>query len=326
MYPIKFIPDYKDRVWGGSKLQTVLNKEIPNDHTGESWEVACHNHGQSIVENGDFKGLTLYELLSAHGEQIIGKPFGPEDKFPLLIKFIDAKSKLSVQVHPDDAYAKIYENGELGKSEAWYILQADPGSKLIAGLKDGVTKEQFTECIENNTLEEVLHEVEVTQGDVLNIPAGLIHAIGDGILLAEVQQNSDTTYRVYDWGRVGLDGNPRELHVKQSLEVIDFEQKHSKDLVTPEVEAKEHYTLKTFVKSPYFVLQELVVKGDLDVTQNHDFDILMCVEGVGSVTAGEFSVPVAKGDSLLMPASVEAYRIKPETENLIFVKTFVEEV
>ncbi len=326
MYPIKFSPDYKDRVWGGNKLQTVLNKEIPNNHTGESWEIACHNHGQSIVENGDYKGLTLYELLSAHGEEIIGKAFGPEDKFPLLIKFIDAKSKLSVQVHPDDAYAKIYENGELGKSEAWYILQADPGSKLIAGLKDGVSKEQFTDCIHNNTLEDVLHEVEVTQGDVLNIPAGLIHAIGDGILLAEVQQNSDTTYRVYDWGRFGLDGKPRELHVKQSLEVIDFEQKHSKELVKPETTRGENYTLKTFVRSPYFILQELVVEGPFDGIQEHDFEILMCVEGEGSVTAGDFTVPVCKGETLLLPAGVDAYRIKPVTENVVFVKTFVEEV
>lgn len=325
MYPIKFIPDYKDRVWGGSKLQTVLHKEIPNDHTGESWEIACHSHGQSVVENGEYKGLTLYELLSAHGESVIGKPFGPEDKFPLLIKFIDAKSKLSVQVHPDDAYAKVYENGELGKSEAWYILQADPGSKLIAGLKDGVTKEQFNKAVQNNTLEDILHEIEVSKGDVLNIPAGLIHAIGEGILLAEVQQNSDTTYRVYDWGRVGLDGNPRELHVKQSLEVIDFEQKHSKELVEPDIEQGEHYTLKTFVRSPYFILQELVVNGDYDAAQNHDFEILMCVEGEGSITAGEFTVPVNEGDTLLIPHSVESYRVKAASETLAFVKTFVEE-
>lgn len=228
---IFFEADYKERVWGGTSLRDRLNKKIPYDHTGESWEVACHDNGDSIIRNGVLQGLTLKEALQVHAKEITGQDMKADEKFPLLIKFIDAKDKLSVQVHPEDAYAMINENGELGKSEAWYILDAKPGAKLIAGLKDKVSKEDFIEALEKKgELEHVLNEVEVHTGDVINIPAGFVHAIEDGILLAEIQQNSDTTYRVYDWNRVGLDGKSRELHVDKSLDVIDFEGKHAKEI------------------------------------------------------------------------------------------------
>jgi mannose-6-phosphate isomerase len=323
MEPIFFNPDFKERVWGGEKLATVLNKSIPFKHTGESWEVACHKNGQSIVRLGQYTGLTLEELLIQEGETILGKPFVQGDKFPLLIKFIDAKEKLSVQVHPDDAYAWEHENGEYGKSEAWYVLQADPSSKLIAGLKSGVSKEEFTEKLNTNQLEEVLNEIEVKVGDVLDIPAGLIHAIGDGILLAEVQQNSDTTYRVYDWGRVGLDGKPRDLHIQSSIDVIDFTGKHSTELAKPLIRKSDGYTIKEFVRNPYFILDEIEVQ-DMFKSEGRGnyFEIFMCVDGAMHLTYMDGKLPVVKGDVFIIPAKLQDYYLKGHGK---LVRTYIEE-
>lgn len=325
MYPILFQPDYKERVWGGKKLESVFGKPIPYEHTGESWEIACHDNGQSVVMNGDMAGKTLEEALIADGENLIGKPFVKGDKFPLLIKFIDAKDKLSVQVHPEDDYASVNENGELGKSEAWYILQANEGAKLVAGLKDGVSREMFREKLEKNELEDVLNEVEVKAGDVLDIPAGLIHAIGDGIMLAEIQQNSDTTYRVYDWGRVGLDGNPRELHVDKSLDVIDFEQRHSKELVHAKVTEGDGFTLKEFVRNKYFVLEQLTVRDQYKGNQETSFEIYMTVGGEGVVTYGEESIDVANGQCFIIPYGMKDYTLSPKGGEVVFVKGFIDE-
>jgi len=326
MYPIIFTPDYKERVWGGHKLKTVLGKEIPFEHTGESWEIACHENGQSVVKNGKYKGLTMEQLLEKHGENIIGRHFEKGDKFPLLIKFIDAKDKLSVQVHPEDDYAFTNENGELGKSEAWYILQANEGSKLVAGVKDGVTKELFEEKLKNNQLEEVLNEVEVKAGDVLDIPAGLLHAIGDGILLAEIQQNSDTTYRVYDWGRVGLDGKPRELHIEKSLDVIDFDQKHCKELVLGTKATYEGFSITEFVRNRYFVLQELFIESFYSQEKLvADFEIYMCVKGDAIIEYNGTSLLVSYGESLIIPSSMTEYKIVPKNKNVTFVKGFIDE-
>jgi len=326
MYPIIFTPDYKERVWGGQKLKTVLGKEIPYKHTGESWEIACHENGQSVVKNGKYKGLTMEQLLEKQGESIIGKLFVKGDKFPLLIKFIDAKDKLSVQVHPEDDYAFKNENGELGKSEAWYILQANEGSKLVAGIKDGVTKELFKEKLATNQLEEILNEVEVKAGDVLDIPAGLLHAIGDGILLAEIQQNSDTTYRVYDWGRVGLDGNPRELHVQKSIDVIDFDQKHSKELVKGVKASFEGFSVTEFIRNKYFVLQEVSI--DTEYSQEKlaaSFEIYMCVKGDAIIEYNGESLDIVFGESLIIPSSLTNYKIVPKNRSVTFVKGFIDE-
>lgn len=327
MKAIFFEPDYQERVWGGRKLATVLKKAIPYEHTGESWEIACHANGQSIVRDGEFKGLSFRELLQREGDRIIGRSFHEGDQFPLLIKFIDAMEKLSVQVHPEDAYAKIHENGELGKSECWYIIEADPGAKLVAGLKEGVTKEIFEAKLKENCLEEVLHEVEVKAGDVLDIPAGLIHAIGDGILLAEVQQNSDTTYRVYDWGRVGLDGRPRDLHIRQSLEVSDFDQRHSKELVQGKKSFLGRNQITHFIKNSYFTLKELRLEEQLEVKgKEAKFEIFICVAGMGQIQYedGE-SHDIVPGDSFLLPYEREDYRLLPSGGSLVLLKTFVEE-
>lgn len=324
MEPLLFLADYKDRVWGGEKLRTIFGKEIPNAFTGESWEVASHENGSSVVMNGVNKGKTLTQVIHENPEGIVGPGFQASDKFPLLIKFIDAKDRLSVQVHPEDAYAMLHENGELGKSEAWYILEADPGAKLIAGLVDGITKEQFTQALENNQLESVLNEIPVKKGDVVDIPAGFIHAIEEGILLAEVQQNSDTTYRVYDWNRVGLDGVARDLHVKQSLDVIDFEGKFPKELVKGIKVAKEGYEQTTYVINRYFALEEVqVTTAYIEKNKPNHFEIFMCLEGDFTLQWQSEQLPIQKGQSFMIPAGMKAFELIGQG---LLVKTFVPDV
>lgn len=320
LYPLFFEPDYKERVWGGTSLQDKLNKKIPNEHTGESWEVACHDNGDSIIRNGVYSGKTLKEILKSHGKDLIGYEMSGDDKFPLLIKFIDAKDKLSVQVHPEDDYAMRVENGELGKSEAWYILDAKPGAKLIAGLKDGVTKDDFVKALDEGRLEEVLNEVEVKMGDVINIPAGFVHAIEDGILLAEIQQNSDTTYRVYDWNRVGLDGNMRELHVDKSLDVIDFEGKHSKDIATGLGIKVGENDIIYYVANSYFSLEKVLLKEEMKQNTDNKFHIYICVAGEGKVIHAQKEYPFTLGDSFMLPAALGDYALAGQAE---LIKTYV---
>lgn len=321
MYIMILEPDFQERVWGGQKLKTYFHKEAPFTHTGESWEIACHDNGHSIIKNGEFKGMRLKDVVDAYPEMLLGYAKPKEEKFPLLLKFIDAKDQLSVQVHPEDAYAFIHEKGELGKTEAWYIVDAEPEAKLIVGLKEGVTKQSFIEAIGANRLEEVLNEVEVQKGDVINIPAGLIHAIGTGILLAEIQQNSDTTYRVYDWGRVGLDGKEREMHIDKSLEVIDFEGKYSKELVKGRKSSHEGYESTTYIENQYFILDKIHMTTHYEVEKScHRFELFMCLEGVATVSCEDNTITVVAGDSFMIPACITSYEIRGCAD---FIKTYV---
>lgn len=248
MYSIKFEPVFKEKVWGGNKLAKYLSKDVSMDvKVGESWEIACHREGTSKIRNGEYKGLTLEELIKHYGDIVFGKSIEKiTDRFPLLIKFIDANDKLSVQVHPDDEYAMKFED-DFGKTEMWYIVDAEPGAKLVYGLKKGITKEDFIKAIENNDFDEILREIEVKKGDVVFIPAGTIHAIGKGILIAEIQQSSDITYRVYDWNRVGLDGKPRELHIEKALDVINFDEYIEKPKVESTILHKDGYKKVNYV-------------------------------------------------------------------------------
>lgn len=324
MYLMLLEPDFKERIWGGQKLNTLLNKEIPYAQTGETWEIACHENGNSIIKNGSLKGMTLKVAIDTYGDELLGHAIKEGEKFPLLLKFIDAKDLLSIQVHPDDAYAFTNENGELGKNEAWYIIDAEIGSKLIVGLKDGVTKDQFMKAFHEEQLETVLNELEVKKGDVINIPAGLIHAIGAGILLAEIQQNSDTTYRVYDWGRIGLDGKMRELHVEKSLEVIDFEGKHSKTVVEGTKQIERGYEVTYYIKNKYFALDKINISKSYSVCkQTKQFELFMCVEGNAEVSCEENTIIVADGDSFMVPASISEYSIRGCGT---FIKTYVPKI
>lgn len=300
MYPIKFENLYFDKVWGGRDL-AKFRDNLPEGPVGESWDVACHDNGMSVVSNGKFKGKSLQQLVVELGEKLIGSKINKE-KFPLLIKLINAKESLSVQVHPDDAYAQRVEK-ETGKTECWYIVDAEPGAKLILGTKEGVTKEEFRKALEVGEVEELMNYVEVKAGEVYFVKSGLIHAIGAGATIAEIQQNSDTTYRVYDYGR------PRELHIEKAMEVIDFNLKGiaSKGIVYEE----EAYSKKYYILCDKFSLEEYKVKTE--VTEKSDeerFYIFTCVEGKGTIEAKGEALQIAMGDSIFIPATLGEYTLR----------------
>ncbi len=224
LYPLLFQPVLKDYIWGGRTLETILGRKLPGGKIAESWEIAAHEDGSSVAINGRYRGLTLKEIHTQLSLDLIGHNNAwaqKRGKFPLLIKLLDASDKLSVQVHPDDRYALAHEGNELGKSEMWFVLHAEPGAEIILGIQQGVTSAQFREGIIDGSLEQLLHRVPVNAGDHVCVPSGTLHAILGGILIAEIQQNSNTTYRVYDWNRT-QDGNPRPLHIDRAMDVINF--------------------------------------------------------------------------------------------------------
>jgi mannose-6-phosphate isomerase len=305
-YPLFFIPINKEKIWGGRKLAEKFNKLLEYDRVGESWEISCHQNGMSIISNGPLRGVSLSEVIEKCGEDLLGTAIYHEDyhKFPLLIKFLDAADWLSVQVHPDDLYARHHENGGLGKTEMWYIIDAKPGAKLIYGIKKGTNRKLFQKGIEEGRLEEYLQEVDVKPGDVLYIPAGLVHAVGEGILLLEIQQNSDTTYRVYDWNRVDANGRKRELHIKKALDVIDFNASGNRKLPGLKIEGPGGQ--RTFyVACDYFAVEKLRVQGKMDVVMDGKrFQTLTCIEGCGTIEFEDGQEELKSGVSCLLPAAL----------------------
>lgn len=323
LYPLKFKPVYKDYIWGGRELEN-FGKNLPNGIVAESWEISNHPDGESIVSNGEYKGFTLTTLIKTLGLKLIGTSLSEEClvKFPLLIKLIDANDKLSVQVHPEDNYAKLNENGEYGKNEMWYILSAKKSSKIVYGVKPGITKEIFAAAIENDTIEECLNYLEVSTGDSVNIPAGLIHAIGDGIVIAEIQQNSNTTYRVFDYNRADKEGNKRPLHIKKSLEVIDFNNCSSNGKLKGILNKIDENSTKTYlVANKYFSVEKYNLFGNVDENAHGDkFIIYTVIAGQGELIYDGGVETLSKGESVLIPAALGKYSIKG---NLELIKSYV---
>jgi len=319
LYPLKFKPLYKDYIWGGRNLASLGKVLPPEGIVAESWEISCHRNGSSIVANGAYEGTSLPELINSLGRAVIGTdlPQKDVDKFPLLIKFIDAQNNLSVQVHPDDAYANANENGEYGKNEMWYIVSAKPGAKLVYDVVPGTTREKFAAAIADNTVESCLQTIEVSAGDVINIPAGIVHAIGKGIILAEVQQNSDTTYRVYDYGRKG-----RELHIQKALDVIDFDSAGRRAKCRGlEVSLGSGCTKRIVVANRYFCTEVYNIKGS--VRENADgrkFCIYIFTEGNGAIFRDEERLPVRAGESVLIPAAMGEYNLQGD---FTVLKTYI---
>jgi mannose-6-phosphate isomerase len=313
LYPLKFKPVYKDYLWGGRNLEKFW-KQLPEGVVAESWEISCNPAGVSIISNGEFQGISLLELIEKYSRQIVGNalPQKDMDKFPLLIKLIDANDWLSVQVHPQDSYAQVHENGELGKHEMWYVIAAKPGARLVYGVLPGVTRETFSQAIKENTIDRCLNYIEVSPGDILNIPAGLVHATGAGIIVAEIQQNSNTTYRVYDYDRVDKDGNKRPLHIERALEVIDFSAgKYKKKTAGLRVTIGGSSSKTYQVANKYFTVELYHVLGEVhEFADGSRFYTYLFIEGEGEILYGGASVKVHRGESILIPAAMGSYTLK----------------
>jgi mannose-6-phosphate isomerase len=299
MYPLKFENIYFDKIWGGRDLE-LFRSNLPEGDIGESWDVACHSHGTSVVANGEFKGMKLDELIKLKGSEVIGTKI--TDKwFPLLVKLINAKDKLSVQVHPDDEYGQRVE-GEMGKTEVWYVVEAFEGANLVVGTKD-CTREQFKKAIETGEFDEYMNKIPVKKGDVYFVKSGLVHAIGEGVIIAEIQQNSDTTYRVYDYNR------GRELHVEKALEVVDLSLRgeRSKGLrLNQEGFSKTYYCL-----CEHFALELYdVYESFRELSDTERFYIFTAVDGEGEISYRGKSEVIKKGDSILIPALLGEYEFK----------------
>lgn len=308
LYPLFFHPIHKERIWGSQKLAEKYNRDLPSDKIGESWEIACHDNGIGIIRNGSLTGMSLLNAIEKYGEKLLGSAVYSADyrKFPLLIKILDAADVLSVQVHPDDSYAYIHENGELGKTEMWYVIDAVPDAKLVYGVKSGVSRDTFRYYLEQGQLEECLQTLEVKGGDVLYIPAGLVHAIGAGIMICEIQQNSDTTYRVYDWNRVDDKGSLRGLHIEKALEVIDFDSHHTSNKL-PGLELNvEGGRRILYIACDYFAMEKLIVDGAMDLyIDGKRFQTLTCIEGSGKIHFDAGMELIMPGTSCLIPASLK---------------------
>lgn len=311
-YPLKFLPVYKDYIWGGRNLEK-LGRTIPEGIVAESWEVSAHPDGLSIIANGKFAGLSLTELLAKFGEKITGTKL-PESytvNFPLLIKLIDANQQLSVQVHPDDRYAGAHEGG-YGKNEMWYIISANPGAEIIYDLVPGTTKETFNEAVRENRIESCLKTIPVAPGDVFNIPAGMVHGLGAGIVLAEVQQSSNLTYRLYDYNRTDAQGNRRPLHIEKALEVINFDSAGQAGKLRGLITEDTHGLVKKeLIANCYFEVDLLELDGELhETTRGERFFSYTFLEGDGRIVYQGGSLPFKTAETILIPAVLQNYTIE----------------
>jgi mannose-6-phosphate isomerase len=313
MQPLQFRPILKRIRWGDRRLGTVLGKPIGegNDYA-ESWEIADCGPDQSIVASGPFAGWTLSRLLAAHPVEILGRHRDAKH-FPLLIKFLDASDRLSVQVHPNDEQARRMGRGENGKTEAWIILDAHPGSLIYAGLKRGVDRRTLSDALDNGTVVDCLHTVAVNPGDCIFVPAGTVHAIGEGILLAEIQQSSDVTFRLFDWGRLGPNGQPRALHREEAMACIDFD----RGPIDPIGTAEQNQPTEELVRCDYFVIRRHTLSNPLELAGDDRFRILMPIAGTIDVRTHDDRRRITVGSTLLVPAAASVLTITPVVQATI---------
>ncbi|EQA5419266.1 mannose-6-phosphate isomerase, class I [Enterococcus hirae] len=303
--PMFLKPVFQEKIWGGSRLRSVFGFDIPNDKIGEDWAISAHPHGVSVVENGEYQGQKLDELWQNHKE-LFGNPTEPV--FPLLIKILDAEDELSVQVHPDDAYGMKHE-GELGKTECWYIIDAEPGAEIIYG-HHAKTREELAEMIQEGRWDDLLKKVPVKKGDFFYVPSGTIHAIGKGIMILETQQSSDTTYRVYDYDRKDANGNTRELHIQQSIDVTTV------PAITPQVQMKEvrkgNSSIVTYLETEFFNVYEWDIKGITSFKKQAPYTLATVIDGAGELVVNEKIYPLTKGASFILPNDVTEWTVQGE--------------
>lgn len=301
---LKLKPECKDYLWGGDKLREEYNIESDLHPLAEGWMLSTHKDGASTIVNGKFSGKTLTEYIAENGKSVLGKNCEKFEDFPILIKFIDAKNNLSIQVHPSNEYA-LKNEGQYGKTEMWYILEAEPEAFLYYGFKENLSKDEFKKRIENNTLTESLNAVRVKKGDMFFIPAGTLHAIGKGIVIAEIQQNSNVTYRVYDYGRVGADGKPRELHIDKALDVTEC------------CQPKKDFDFGGHLaKCEYFTTD--VVKGNVSgMADENSFVSILVTDGEGTLSCGNENFEIKKGDSYFIDANSGEWKLSGNATSLV---------
>lgn len=307
LYPLQFQPILKERIWGGTKLKTYLNKPITSEITGESWEISTVENDVSVIANGFYEGKSLNELINEYPEAVLGakvyKQFGKQ--FPLLFKYLDAREDLSIQVHPNDELAKKRHNS-FGKTEMWYVMQADDDARLIVGFKEKSSPEAYLKSLEDKTIIDILDTKNVKKGDVFFLETGTVHAIGAGTVIAEIQQTSDITYRIYDFDRVDALGNTRELHVDLALDAINY------DVVSAEKNyLKIENKSNEIVNCQFFTTNFIPLDGNLNVSKNKEsFIVYMCVEGSFDLNFKGEIFHYTTGDTLLIPAEMTQFEIE----------------
>ncbi len=318
--PFLLRPIGKDYIWGGNRLNTDFNKNIDLSPLAETWECSTHPDGTSIVANGEFEGLTLTEVIKRHPE-FLGTN-AKSGKLPILIKLIDAAKDLSVQVHPDDEYAMLHENGSLGKNEMWYVLDADEGATLIYGFNHDIDKDMLKTGLENGTVEKYLQKVKIHKGDVFFINAGTVHAIGAGALIAEIQQSSNLTYRLYDYDRIDKDGKKRQLHIDKALDVINLKSSASPKQPMRVLKYRKGCASELLCRCKYFKVERWLINADSDapciaMTTGNSFIAGLCIDGNGKLTYGDGeSFEFAKGDCIFAPANSAELNLSGKCEIL----------
>ena len=320
--PLRLAPILKRIRWGGRKLGDRLGKDLGDgDDWAESWEVSDHGADQSVVVDGPLAGWPLERLVKERNAELFGGHAGRE-QFPLLVKFLDAADTLSVQVHPDDAKAKTFDPSENGKTEAWVIVDAEPGAKLYAGLKPGTDAEALRTASEAGTVADLLHALEVTAGDCVFIPAGTVHAIGAGVLLAEIQQSSDLTFRLYDWGYVDPEGNPRQIHLDESIACTDFS-RGPVDPATPRPLPGPSGGSERLVAGDFFVIDRHAAADRFELKTGDRFRVLMTLAGSATLTGDFADVPLSLGETVLVPAACGSVTVVPGGEGVTLLDSYL---
>lgn len=314
LYPLRFRPILRQYIWGGRRLESILGKQLgAGDDYAESWEICDHGQDQTCVADGPLAGTSLGELVSQRGEDLLGRHH-PQRQFPLLLKFLDAQRTLSVQVHPNDAQGAQLDPPDLGKTEAWVILHAEPDSLVYSGLKPGVDRQTFERQLRHGETEAGLYQFHPAVGDCLFIPAGTVHALGAGLVVAEIQQASDTTFRLFDWNRVGTDGKPRQLHIEQALPVIDFERG---PVHAAQPQPTEREFVERLVQCDKFVLDRWKFSEAAELGGDQRCHILAVLEGEVHVTGDPAERPLTKGETMLVPAACGAVTLTPRGDAVL---------
>lgn len=319
LYPLKFSPVYMERIWGGNQMSEVLGRTLPEhkDPIGEAWEISDRPEGESVVANGPLAGATLSQLVKFYGRALLGEDCRVSDRFPLLVKVIDAGERLSLQVHPDENACRLEGGSAEPKTEMWYVISAAPGAKILAGLSEKATRHHLAELISSPDVERLLQVYPSKPGDAYFIPSGTLHAIGAGNLILEIQQNSDTTYRISDWGRVDSNGKSRELHVEKGMKAINFMNRKSPRIAgaVDHVSRNRKYDIVSIC--PFFNVSDWrLVEPRMDDTKNSSFHLLSAVSSAFEVSCSSYGEPVVvmPGETVLIPAAIGGYRIAPAEE------------